>query len=147
MHFENLKMVDISKKKSTERVAIARGFIKLQKKTIDLIKKGKIEKGDVIGATKFVGISAAKRTYFLLPLCHPISFENVEIDVKIDEKNSWIEVESKVKGEAKTGYEMEALTSVTAALLNIYDMCKGVDKKMKITDIFLVKKTGGKSGR
>lgn len=147
MNSDKLKMIDVSKKKITKRLAIARGYIYLKKETINLIKEVKIKKGDVITASKLAGIAGAKRTYFLLPLCHPLSFDNVEINIRLDERNSRIEVESKVKGEGKTGYEMEALTSVAIALLNIYDMCKGVDKEMKISDIFLLEKKGGKSGR
>jgi cyclic pyranopterin phosphate synthase len=147
MHSNNLKMIDISEKKTTKRLAVARGYIKIKKDVLRLIEKEKIEKGNVLVASKLAGILASKKTYFLLPLCHPISFENIEIDIEIDKKNSQIKVESKVKGEAKTGYEMEALTSVVVALLNIYDMCKSLDREMKITEISLLEKKGGKSER
>lgn len=148
-HFDNegnAVMVDVTEKNKTERVAIATGKIKASKKTIDLIKDGKIGKGDVLGVARVAGIMAIKKTSDLIPMCHPIMINGCSIDFEIDEENSEIIINSKVKIFEKTGVEMEALTGVSVAALTIYDMCKAVDKRMEIKGIHLVKKTGGKSG-
>lgn len=125
------KMVDITKKPIVYREATAIGKIRLKEKTIELIKKQLIEKGDVINISKVVGIIGAKRTSDLLPFCHPIPITNVSIDIKIDEKESCLVVESTVKTTAQTGVEMEALTSVALALLNVWDMVKKYEKDKK----------------
>lgn len=131
-------MVDVSDKPVVERQAIAKGEIILKSSTIKAIKDKKIPKGDVLTVAKIAGISAAKKTAELIPLCHPLSISNIEIEFAL--KKGKIEVTSKIKGEAKTGFEMEALTAVSLAGLNIYDMCKAVDKEMKIGNIRLIKK-------
>lgn len=121
-------MVDISEKQLVIRTAIAEGYIKLRKETIQRIKDGKIEKGDVISVAKVAGILAAKKTSELLPLCHPIPLESVNVDIKIDEEKEEIKVTAEVKAHYKTGVEMEALTAVSVALLTIWDMVKKYEK-------------------
>ena len=121
-------MVDISKKPQSFREAVAEGKIKLKRSTIELIKKGLVEKGDVRTVTEIVGLLAAKRTPLLLPLCHPIPITNVSIDMKIDENESCIVITARVKTIAQTGVEMEALTATVLALLNIWDMVKKYEK-------------------
>ncbi len=141
------KMVDVSSKPSTEREAIAKGSVYMKKETFKLITKGKIPKGDVLSVAKLAGIMAAKRTSEIIPLCHPLNITSVDIDFKFNEKKGGIDIESRVKIVGQTGVEMEALTAVSAAALTIYDMCKAVDKKITISDIMLMEKRGGKSGR
>ncbi len=148
-HFDNegnAVMVDVTEKNKTERVAIATGKVKTSRKTIDLIKNGEIGKGDVLGVARVAGIMAIKKASDLIPMCHPLMINGCSIDFEIDEENSEIIINSKVKIFEKTGVEMEALTGVSVAALTIYDMCKAVDKRMEIDGIHLVKKTGGKSG-
>lgn len=148
-HFDsqgNAVIVDVTEKNKTERVATATGKVIASKETIDLIKEGKIGKGDVLGVARVAGIMAIKKTSDLIPMCHPIMINGCSIDFEIDEENSQIIINSTVKIFEKTGVEMEALTGVSVAALTIYDMCKAVDKRMKIDGIHLVKKTGGKSG-
>lgn len=137
-------MVDISKKDATVRQAVAEGIVSIKPQVIELIKSRKIPKGDCLEAAKLAGILAAKRTPEIIPLCHPISIESVEINVSV--KNKEIIITAIVKGQAKTGFEMEALTAVSAAALTIYDMCKPLDKDIVISEIKLLKKSGGKSG-
>lgn len=138
-----VKMADISGKDITKRVAIAEGKIYVKKATIDAISKGKIVKGDVLVAANIAGIMAAKKTSDLIPLCHPLEITDVKINFKLN-KNS-ITVSSEVSCLGRTGVEMEALVAVSVAALTIYDMCKPIDKDMVISDIKLLKKTGGKS--
>lgn len=148
-HFDkngNAVMVDVSDKKITKRVAIATGKVLASDKTIDLILKGEIGKGDVLGVARVAGIMAMKNTSNLIPMCHPIMITGSSIDFKIDKENNEIIINAMAKLDEKTGVEMEALTGVSVAALTIYDMCKAVDKRMVIHDIHLVKKTGGKSG-
>lgn len=148
-HFDNegnAVMVDVTEKNKTERVAIATGKVKTSKETITLIKNGEIGKGDVLGVARVAGIMAIKKASDLIPMCHPLMINGCSIDFEIDEDNSEIIINSKVKIFEKTGVEMEALTGVSVAALTIYDMCKAVDKRMEIDGIHLVKKTGGKSG-
>ena len=148
-HFDNsgnAVMVDVSKKEKTERVAIAVGKIKVSVETLDLIKEGNVGKGDVLGVARVAAIMGSKQTSNLIPMCHPIMINGCNVDFEIDDVNSEIKITSKVKIFEKTGVEMEALTSVTIAALTIYDMCKAIDKRMVISDIHLLKKTGGKSG-
>ena len=132
------KMVDISSKDILHREAIATGSIKLQKKTINMIKKNLVAKGDVLSVARIAAISGAKRTYDLIPLCHNIPIN--KIDVSFNVQQDRIQIESRAICDAKTGIEMEALTAVSIAALTIYDMCKAVDKKMIISDIKLDKK-------
>ena len=148
-HFDNsgnARMVDVSEKNKTERVAIAVSKIKVSKETLELIKEGKIGKGDVLGVARVAGIMASKQTSNLIPMCHPLMISSCNIDFeKNDEENS-IEIKATVKIVDKTGVEMEALTAATISALTIYDMCKAIDKRMVIECTHLLKKTGGKSG-
>jgi cyclic pyranopterin phosphate synthase len=140
------KMVDVSAKPDTKREAVAKGVVRMQASTLARIKKGQMAKGDVLAVAQLAGIMAAKQTPHLIPLCHPILIDEVRVDFKLDEKNSTVEITSTVKSTGKTGVEMEALTATAVAALTIYDMAKAVDRGMKIDNIRLVKKTGGKSG-
>jgi cyclic pyranopterin phosphate synthase len=141
------KMVDISAKAETERRAVAKGVVRMKPATLDLIKKGGTKKGEVLATAQLAGIMAAKQTPHLIPLCHPIPIEEVTVDFKLDEKNSAIEITATAKSTGKTGVEMEALTATAVAALTIYDMAKAVDRGMKIENIRLVEKSGGKSGK
>jgi cyclic pyranopterin phosphate synthase len=140
------KMVDVTAKADTTRVAIAKGLVRMQAATFKTIKKGGTAKGDVLGVAKLAGIMAAKKTPDLIPLCHPLLIGKVDIEFKADEAESTIEIMSIVESTGKTGVEMEALTAVSVTALTIYDMCKAIDRGMKIENIRLVKKSGGKSG-
>tara|TARA_B100000787_G_scaffold106424_1_gene78971 strand:+ start:626 stop:1099 length:474 start_codon:yes stop_codon:yes gene_type:complete len=142
----NAKMVDISKKNNSNRVAIAYGFIELNNATIDLIKVGNLKKGDVLTVAKIAGIQASKKTSSLIPLCHNINLDSINIEFRISNKENKIYCQSTVGCSGKTGVEMEALTAVSIALLTIYDMCKASDKNMVISEIKLIEKHGGKSG-
>jgi len=141
------KMVNISAKAATKRQAIARGMVKMKPETLDLIKKGGTKKGEVLTTAQLAGIMAAKKTPDLIPLCHPILIDEVTVDFKLDDRNSTIEITSTARSTGKTGVEMEALTATAVAALTIYDMCKSVDRGMKIENIRLVQKSGGKSGQ
>lgn len=148
-HFDNsgnARMVDVSEKGKTERVATAVSKIKISTETLILIKEGKIGKGDVLGVARVAGIMASKQTSNLIPMCHPLMISSCNIDFEINDKESFIEIKATVKIVDKTGVEMEALTAATIAALTIYDMCKAVDKRMVIESTHLLKKTGGKSG-
>ncbi len=138
-----MRTVDVSSKPETLRSASAYGRIRLKPETVKLIREKKLPKGDLVEATRLTGIFGAKRTGEILPFCHPISIDFVEVEVKVNDDN--VEVRSKVVGIARTGYEMEALTAVSTALLNVYDMCKGFDESMVIEEIRLTEKSGGKS--
>lgn len=138
-------MVDVGKKKTTKRGAIAVGKIKVQKELSEIIRKNDLPKGDLFSTAKIAGIFGAKQTYSLIPLCHPIIIDNVEIDISIEDEET-LAVTAKVLSEGKTGVEMEALTAVSIACLTIYDMCKSFDKKIVIKEIYLLEKWGGKSG-
>ena len=139
-----MKMVDIGGKEITEREATVEGLVSLNPKIILTIKKRKVPKGDVLEAARFAGILAAKKTPFLIPLCHPIPIEYAEIIFSL--RKSEIKITSIVRAKAKTGVDMEALTATAVAALTIYDMCKPLDKNIVISGIKLIKKTGGKSG-
>ncbi len=139
-------MVDITDKADTNRVAVAKGLIRMQPATFKLIKQGGISKGDVLAVAQLAGIMAAKRTPDLIPLCHPILIGSVNIEFQPDEAQSAVEITATVESTGKTGVEMEALTATAVAALTIYDMCKAVDRGMKIENIRLVYKSGGKSG-
>ena len=148
-HFDKTgraRMVDVSKKRDTLREAVVRGSISMNQKTFKHIMSGKIAKGDVLAVAKVAGIMAAKRTSEIIPMCHPLNLSHVEINLFPFEKESRIEIEAKVRIKAQTGVEMEGFVAVAAAGLTIYDMCKAIDRGMVISDIRLVKKTGGKSG-
>ena len=140
------RMVDITGKPETYRQATARGLVSMKAATFQLIKQGKMTKGEVLVVAQLAGIMAAKQTPGLIPLCHPIMIEDVKIEFNLDEKNSTVEITATVTSTGKTGVEMEALTATAVTALTIYDMCKAVDRGMKIEDIRLIKKSGGKSG-
>jgi cyclic pyranopterin phosphate synthase len=140
------RMVDVTAKADTARIAIAKGLVRMQPATFKLIKGGAVSKGDVLSTAQLAGIMAAKKTPELIPLCHPILIGSVKIDFTPHEAASTIEITAAVASTGKTGVEMEALTAVSVAALTIYDMCKAVDRGMKIENIRLVKKSGGKSG-
>ena len=142
----NATMVDISDKKTTTRTALASGVIHITPEILESIKKDSIKKGNVFTVAKIAGINSAKMTEAIIPLCHQIPLDYIDINFDLQEENLIIEVLASVKTSHKTGVEMEALVAVNAALLTVYDMCKGVSKDMRITDIKLLKKTGGKSG-
>ncbi len=139
-------MVDVSAKPATERVAIAEGRVLMQPATLDMVRKGDAKKGDVLGAARIAGIMAAKRTHELIPLCHPLSISQIEVDIRPDAKLPGIAVKARVKVAGQTGVEMEALTAVAVACLTIYDMVKAVDRGMRIEGIRLIEKRGGRSG-
>jgi cyclic pyranopterin phosphate synthase len=140
------RMVDVSDKNITTREAIAEGTVRMEAATLALILTGEATKGDVLAAARLAGIMAAKKTHELIPLCHPLMITKAEVQFAPDEKQSLITVTARVKVDGKTGVEMEALTAVSVACLTLYDMCKAVDRGMRITDIRLREKSGGKSG-
>ena len=142
----NAKMIDISEKNITDRIAIASGFIVLNTETIHLVKIGNLKKGDVLTVAKIAGIQASKKTSSLIPLCHNLNLNKIDIEFNIDTQENKIYCKSTVNCSGKTGVEMEALTAVSIALLTIYDMCKASDKNMVISEIKLIEKHGGKSG-
>jgi len=140
------RMVDVAEKPVTHREAIAVGTVHLTAEVLHLIVSGQMPKGDVLAVARVAGIMAAKKTPELIPLCHPLPITSVTIEFTPDTRHGTIAIEATVKVEGKTGVEMEALTAVSVAALTIYDMCKAVDKGMVISDVCLMKKTGGKSG-
>jgi cyclic pyranopterin phosphate synthase len=140
------RMVDVSAKPDTERVAVAEGRVVMTRKTLDLIVKGDAAKGDVLGTARVAGIMAAKRTSELIPLCHPLALSKVTLDITPDTKLPGCRVRATVKVKGPTGVEMEALTAVSVACLTIYDMVKAVERGIQIEGIRLVEKKGGKSG-
>lgn len=140
------KMVDVGQKPDTERVAVARGIVKMQPETLLLIIEGTLKKGDVLSVAELAGVMAAKRTSELIPLCHTLALTHVEVSCKPNEKLNRVEIEATVRNRGKTGVEMEALTAVTVAGLTVYDMAKAVDKSMRLSDIHLISKSGGQSG-
>ena len=140
-------MVDVALKRKTIRTAKASCIVSMDKETFLLIKDGNTAKGDVFGIARIAGILAAKKTHELIPLCHPISISSIKINFELDENQYLIKIISDCKLNDKTGLEMEALTSVSVAALTIYDMCKAVDKNIIISDIKLLEKSGGKSGK
>lgn len=147
-HFDNngkAKMVDVSKKEDSLRVATARGYIILNSQIIKKIRENQIQKGDALAVAKIAGINAAKKTWELVPLCHQIRLTGIDINFEISDIENKIIAISTIKGYDKTGVEMEALVSVALSLVAIYDMCKAVSKKMIIGEIELINKTGGKS--
>ena len=148
-HFDlegKVRMVDITEKPTSERVAVARGTVTMKAATLELIKRGEMKKGDVLAVAQLAGIMAAKQTPQLIPLCHPLPITSADLDLELDEKRSAVEITATVRTTAQTGVEMEALTAVTVAALTIYDMCKAVDRAMRIDHIRLVRKSGGRSG-
>ena len=148
-HFDKdgaARMVDVSGKQETAREAIAGARVVMRPATLDLIVDRKVAKGDVLGVARVAGIMAAKRTPELIPMSHPLNITSVEIGFEPDQKDSCVNILATVRTTGKTGVEMEALVAAAAAGLTIYDMCKSVDRAMTVTDIRLLKKSGGKSG-
>ncbi|MBL8631506.1 MAG: cyclic pyranopterin monophosphate synthase MoaC [Rhodospirillaceae bacterium] len=148
-HFDdqgNAVMVDVSGKAATAREAMATGSVLMQPGTLKLIKSRKVKKGDVLAVAQLAGITAAKRTPDLIPLCHPLALSSVKVDLVCDSKKNAVHITATCKVTGNTGVEMEALTAVSAAALTVYDMCKAVDRGMTLTGIKLLKKSGGKSG-
>ena len=140
------RMVDVSAKAATERVAVAEGRVVMTRKTLAIVRKGNAKKGDVLGVARIAGIQAAKRTHELIPLCHPLPLSQVEVELAVDAKLPGVTVRARVKVAGKTGVEMEALTAVSIACLTVYDMVKAVERGMRIEGIRLVEKRGGRSG-
>ena len=140
------RMVDVSEKAATERVAVAAGFVRMSQATLDLVLSGEAKKGDVLGAARIAGIMAAKKTPELIPLCHPLAIAKAEIDIAPDRALPGLAVRATVKVTGQTGVEMEALTAVAVACLTIYDMVKAVERGVTIENIRLLEKRGGKSG-
>jgi cyclic pyranopterin phosphate synthase len=141
------RMVDVSAKAATERVAIAEGRVAMKPATLDLVLAGNAKKGDVLGAARIAGIMAAKKTHELIPLCHPLPVTKVAVDIEPDRALPGFVVRATAKVTGQTGVEMEALTAVSVACLTIYDMVKAVERGMRIEGIRLIEKSGGKSGR
>ncbi|MBB5335589.1 cyclic pyranopterin phosphate synthase [Pectinatus brassicae] len=139
-------MVDVSNKPLTARTAIAEGRIYVNQEIFAAIEKGTSKKGDILGTARLAGIMAAKKTSEIIPLCHPIFISKISISFKLESKTCSVYTSAETKTTGQTGIEMEALHAVTAVLLTIYDMCKAIDHTMKISDIRLIHKTGGKSG-
>ena len=140
------RMVDVSSKDNTERVAIAKAEVTMQVKTLELIRDGMLKKGDVLAVAQIAGIMAAKRTSELIPMCHPLPLLDIKVDLTLDANLPGVQITSYVKTIAQTGVEMEALTAVAVAGLTVYDMAKAVEKTMRIQNIRLVRKSGGQSG-
>jgi cyclic pyranopterin phosphate synthase len=140
------RMVDISHKPDTERIAVAGGEVRMKKETLDLIRAGEIKKGDVLTVAQIAGISASKRTSDLIPLCHPLPLSKVDVELALDDALPGVIITATAKTTGKTGVEMEALTAVSIAALTVYDMAKAAEKTMKIQNIRLIEKRGGQSG-
>ena len=141
-----VSMVDVGGKPVTEREAIARGHVSMRPETLRLIKEGLMKKGDVLTIAQLAGIMGAKRTAELIPLCHPLPLNKIDVDLELDEARSRVNVSATARTSGKTGVEMEALTAVSVAALTIYDMCKAVDRGMRVEAIRLARKRGGQSG-
>lgn len=139
-------MVDIGQKPDTERMAVAQGQVTMSSRALGLIRKGAIKKGDVLTIARIAGITAAKRTSELIPLCHPLQVTHIEVNISLDKEASCVAIEAQVRTMGKTGVEMEALTAVSVAALTIYDMVKSADRRICIETIRLVEKRGGQSG-
>ena len=142
----NARMVDVSDKAETSRVATAAGRVVMRPETLALIRSGDVKKGDVLSVARLAGIMGAKRTPELIPLCHPLALNSVDVELRLDPENNAVIIEATAKVTGRTGVEMEALTAVSVAALTIYDMCKAADREMRIGDIHLTYKSGGKSG-
>lgn len=140
------RMVDVSTKAETDRIAIARGWVKMEAETLLRIKQKDLKKGDVLGVAQVAGIMAAKRTSDFIPMCHPLMLTGIEMDFSFNDEEGKVEIQASVKNNGKTGVEIEALTAVAVAGLTIYDMCKAIDRGMIIGDVRLISKSGGKSG-
>lgn len=153
MQSGQIRMIDVTRKKDTERRAAATGKVHMKPATLELIRKGKLEKGDVLATARTAGILAAKETHRLIPLCHPLQLTHIAVDFDLPDEGRRlspaqcsVEITATTKGIGKTGFEMEALVAVAVSALTIYDMCKAVDRAMTIGEIRLLRKSGGKSG-
>lgn len=148
-HFDrkgDARMVDVSAKEQTEREAVAKGSVLMKRATLDLVRKGKAKKGDVLAVARLAGIMGAKRAPDLIPLAHPLMLDSVKLDLRCDKNRNAVDITATCKLKGRTGVEMEALTAVAVAALAVYDMLKAVDRGMKISEIRLVHKSGGVSG-
>ncbi len=148
-HFDpsgNAHMVDVGAKEATERVAVAHATVSMQRSTLKLIKDKTAAKGDVLSVAQLAGIMAAKKTPDLIPLCHPLALNSVDVKLTLDAKRSVVDIEATCRLKGRTGVEMEALIAASVAALTVYDMCKAVDRGMVISEIKLLHKSGGKSG-
>ena len=143
----NVRMVDVTEKNPTARKAVAQGIISMNPDTFRMIKNRKVKKGNVLETARIAGIMAAKKTPDLIPMCHPLNVTHAAVDFYPDESSNNIRIEATVRLFGQTGVEMEALTAVSVAALTIYDMCKSYDREMTISDIYLIEKEGGKSGK
>ena len=140
------RMVDVSEKAATVRTAVAVGSVRMNAETFALVKSGGMKKGDVLGTAQIAGIMAAKRTSDLIPMCHTLLLTGVDLQFELNEEDCTVDITATVKCAGQTGVEMEALTAVSVAALTVYDMCKAVQRDMEITDVRLLRKSGGKSG-
>ena len=143
----NIRMVDVGEKAVTARQAVARGRVIMKDSTFEALKQGSLPKGDALAAARLAGIMAAKETHRLIPMCHPLLIEEITVDFSLDEGAHAVEITAMAKGSGKTGFEMEALTALTISALTIYDMCKAVDPGLRLENIRLIEKSGGKSGK
>ncbi len=141
-----IRMVDVGGKEITVREATAKGRVVMKDATFNMVREGNLPKGDALSVAKIAGIMAAKETPGLIPMCHPLLVDDISVEFVLDQRTPAVEITATVKGSGKTGFEMEALTAVTIAALTIYDMCKAVDTSLKLENIRLTKKSGGKSG-
>ncbi len=140
------RMVDVGSKPESHRVAVARGSVMMRPETLELVRSNGLEKGDVLGLARVAGLMGAKSTFQLIPLCHPIPLDQISVDLELDGRRNAVEITATVETTSKTGVEMEALTAVSVAALTVYDMCKSVDRGVRIDGIRLVRKSGGRSG-
>ncbi|HLA98112.1 MAG TPA: cyclic pyranopterin monophosphate synthase MoaC [Anaerolineales bacterium] len=140
------RMVDVGAKPDTDRLAVAKGSVVMRPETLALIREGTIKKGDVLSVAQLAGVMAAKRTAELIPLCHPLPLTQITVDLELDDELPGVQITATVRTVGKTGVEMEALTAVSVAALTVYDMAKAAEKTMRIQDIRLVEKRGGRSG-
>ena len=140
------RMVDVSAKADTAREAVARGTVRMEPDTLALIQSGGVPKGDVIAVARLAGVMAAKRTHELIPLCHPLLLTDIDVEITSDEHESALHIRATVRTMGKTGVEREAMTAVAVAGLTVYDMCKAVDRGMRVDGVRLARKRGGKSG-
>jgi len=142
----NIRMIDVADKPVTIRQATAKGRIVMEASTFVMLKEGNLPKGDALSPARLAGITAAKQTPYLIPLCHPLLIDDINVEFSLDEQAAAVDITATVKGTGKTGFEMEAMTAVAISGLTIYDMCKAVDSTMRIENIRLAQKSGGKSG-
>ena len=139
-------MVDVSDKGFTDRIATAAGSVEMESTTMQLIEQGGLKKGDVVSVARLAGLLGAKRTPELIPLCHPLQLDHVAVDFDLNEEKSAVDIKASATTTAKTGVEMEAMTAVSVAALTVYDMCKAIDREIRLTEIKLISKSGGSSG-